>query len=112
MATIQVSVFKKKSEAQKYAKAMTKGARVYHYEIEPYYISRTRKVQGWKVRKVRRPVYNRMAKSTPKVGGIEYKTVDTRTLKGVREAERLKRQGWTQGSVGFHTIEYYRRKVR
>jgi len=39
---------------------------------------------------------------------IKYKTVDTRTLKGVKQAERLKANGWTVGSIGFSTIEFYK----
>lgn len=38
-----------------------------------------------------------------------YRTVDTRTLKGLKEAERLKANGWTIGSVGLYTIEFYRK---
>lgn len=40
-------------------------------------------------------------------GMMEYKTVDTRTLAGLRQAERLKAQGWTVGSVGLYTIQFY-----
>lgn len=41
---------------------------------------------------------------------IEYKTVNIRTLKGLRKAERLKEKGWKIGSVGFETIQFYRNK--
>lgn len=41
---------------------------------------------------------------------IQYKTVDTRTEKGIKQAEALKRQGWTIGSVGFNTIQFYRNR--
>jgi len=54
MATVEVRVFAGKAEAQKYAQKMNEGARVYRYEVKPYYIAGTRKIQGWKVRKVRR----------------------------------------------------------
>jgi hypothetical protein len=39
---------------------------------------------------------------------LEYKTVSLRTAKGIKTAERLKAQGWQQGSVGFETIQFYR----
>lgn len=41
---------------------------------------------------------------------IEYKTVDTSTLKGLKEAERLKAQGWTMGRTGLFIIQFYRQK--
>jgi len=31
------------------------------------------------------------------------------TLKGLKIAERLKRQGWIIGSVGFNTIEFFKK---
>lgn len=43
-------------------------------------------------------------------GKVEYRTVDTRTEKGLKEAERLKEQGWYVGSVGLYTIQFYRAK--
>lgn len=39
---------------------------------------------------------------------LEYKTVDLRTEKGIKEAEELKEQGWTLGSHGLDTIQFYR----
>lgn len=39
---------------------------------------------------------------------IKYKTVDTRSLKGLKEAERLQRGNWKVGSVGFYTIQFYK----
>lgn len=39
---------------------------------------------------------------------IIYKLVNTRTLDGLREAERLNAAGWTMGSVGLETIQFYR----
>jgi len=39
----------------------------------------------------------------------EYKTVDTSTLKGLRQAERLHQRGWTMGSSGLFTIQFYKR---
>lgn len=35
---------------------------------------------------------------------MKYKTIDTKTLKGLRQAERLKRNGWAIVSVGFWGI--------
>jgi hypothetical protein len=40
---------------------------------------------------------------------LEYRTINVRTLRGLKEAERLKAQGWTIGSVGFETIQFYKR---
>lgn len=34
----------------------------------------------------------------------KYRTIDTRTMKGLKEAERLKRNGWRIISAGFWTI--------
>lgn len=42
----------------------------------------------------------------------EYKTVDTRSLKGLKEAERLKANNWIVGSVGLFTIQFYRDKPK
>lgn len=39
---------------------------------------------------------------------ITYKTVDTRTVKGLKIAERLQSQGWKVGYVGFYTIQFYK----
>lgn len=39
---------------------------------------------------------------------VKYQTVDTRTIKGLKKAERLKRNGWTVGSVGLWVIEFYK----
>ena len=34
----------------------------------------------------------------------KYKTIDLRTVKGIKQAERLKSLGWKIISVGFNTI--------
>lgn len=39
---------------------------------------------------------------------MQYKTVDTSTLKGLKQAERLKAQGWKIGRVGLFLIQFYR----
>lgn len=39
---------------------------------------------------------------------IKYKSVNTSTLKGLKEAENLKNAGWLIGTVGFYTIQFYR----
>jgi len=39
---------------------------------------------------------------------IKYKTVDTRTSKGLEEAERLHASGWKIGSTGLTTIQFYK----
>lgn len=41
----------------------------------------------------------------------EYKSIDTRTLKGLKEAERMKANGWTIASVGVYTIMFCRYSV-
>jgi len=41
-----------------------------------------------------------------------YKTIDTRTLAGIRQAERLKRAGWIIVSVGFYRIQFMKAKTR
>ena len=42
----------------------------------------------------------------------EYRTVDTSTLKGLKEAERLHTSGWTQYSVGLFIVKYFRKVAR
>ncbi len=42
----------------------------------------------------------------------EYRTVDTSTLKGLKEAERLHLNGWTQYSVGLFIVKFYRKVKR
>ena len=42
---------------------------------------------------------------------IKYKTVDTSTLAGLEEAERLHERGWTMYYWGLFIIKFYR-KVR
>jgi len=39
---------------------------------------------------------------------LQYRTVDLRTLKGIKLAERLKANGWKIGSVGFYTLQLYK----
>lgn len=39
---------------------------------------------------------------------IEYRTVDTTTLEGLRTAERLHANGWKMGRVGLFSIRFYR----
>lgn len=41
---------------------------------------------------------------------MKYKTVDTKTLKGLIEAERLKENGWKIISVGFYEIIFEKEK--
>ena len=38
----------------------------------------------------------------------KYKTIDLRTIKGIKQAELLKSKGWKVGSVGFDTIQLYK----
>jgi len=39
---------------------------------------------------------------------VKYKTVDTRTEKGLKEAERLHDQGWLVNHAGFWSIQFYK----
>jgi hypothetical protein len=39
----------------------------------------------------------------------EYRTVDTSTLAGLKQAERLKAAGWTMYSVGLFLVKFYRK---
>lgn len=38
----------------------------------------------------------------------EYKTISLRTLSGVKQAERMKANGWEIVSIGFETIMFQR----
>ena len=40
---------------------------------------------------------------------IKYRTVDTRTLKGLKRAEWYKVHGWIIRSVGLNTIQFYKK---
>lgn len=39
---------------------------------------------------------------------FKYKTVSTRTLKGLKQAERLKNNGWKIGAVGWESIDFWK----
>lgn len=39
---------------------------------------------------------------------IEYKTVNTSTVAGIKEAENLKANGWTIGRSGFWDLQFFR----
>jgi len=39
---------------------------------------------------------------------IRYKIVDTRTEKGLKQAEKLKNTGWIIASIGFWMIQFYK----
>jgi len=41
---------------------------------------------------------------------INYRTIDTSTLRGLVLAERLQDRGWKIGSVGFSTVQLYLEK--
>lgn len=43
---------------------------------------------------------------------VEYRTVDTRTEKGLKEAEKLKAAGWEIGSVGLYTIQFFKKPTK
>lgn len=40
----------------------------------------------------------------------QYRTVDTSTLKGLQQAERLQRHGWKIVSVGLFLIQFFKSK--
>lgn len=42
---------------------------------------------------------------------MEFKLVDTRTLAGLKQAERLKARGWQIGTVGLFSIDFYREEI-
>ena len=39
---------------------------------------------------------------------IEYKTVDTSTIQGIEQAEKMEQEGWIMSRVHLFTIQYYR----
>jgi hypothetical protein len=43
---------------------------------------------------------------------LQYRTVDTRTLQGLKTAERLKDNGWRIISTGLFLIQFERKAVR
>ena len=43
---------------------------------------------------------------------IKYRIVDISTLKGLKRAEWYKAHGWIIGSVGFNTIQFYKKSFR
>lgn len=40
----------------------------------------------------------------------EYKTIDIRTLEGLKRAEWYKAHGWKVNSCGIDTIQFYKRR--
>jgi hypothetical protein len=42
----------------------------------------------------------------------EYRTIDTTTLKGLKEAERLHASGWTQVRVGLFSTQFMRKTIK
>jgi len=41
---------------------------------------------------------------------VKHKTIDVSTIKGLKEAEKLKNKGWKIGSVGLFTVQLWRDK--
>ncbi len=39
----------------------------------------------------------------------QYRTVDTSTIAGIKQAERLQAAGWTMYSVGLYLVKFYRK---
>jgi len=42
----------------------------------------------------------------------KYKRIDTRTLKGLKQAEKLKKSGWKIANIGFWNIQFYKKQKR
>jgi hypothetical protein len=40
---------------------------------------------------------------------MRYRTVDLRSERGFTESESLQKRGWKIGSVGFNTIQFFKR---
>ncbi len=40
----------------------------------------------------------------------QWRTVDTSTLKGLKQAERLHAAGWVMYSVGLYLVKFYKRR--
>jgi len=60
----------------------------------------------------RNPMRSSFDKPTFGPGQAEYRRVDTTTMAGMKEAERLQRAGWYQAQVTPFSTTYYRRKIR
>jgi len=58
------------------------------------------------------PMRSSFDKPTFGPGQAEYRRVDTTTMAGMKEAERLQRAGWYQAQVTPFSTTYYRRKIR
>ena len=39
---------------------------------------------------------------------LKYRTIDVRTIAGIKKAEMLKAHGWKISSVGLDTIQFYK----
>ncbi|NDC83944.1 hypothetical protein EB093_09870 [bacterium] len=57
------------------------------------------------------PMRSSFDKPTFGPGQAEYRRVDTTTMAGMREAERLHRAGWYQGQVTPFSTTYYRKRA-
>ena len=42
----------------------------------------------------------------------KYQTIDTRTVEGIEKAEKLLNAGWKIGSVGFTTIQLWKKEEK
>ena len=47
---------------------------------------------------------------TGSVGSFKYKTVDVRTKQGLRDAEKLRSEGWRIVSMGWDRIQFEKEK--
>jgi len=80
-------------------------ARNYGYLIESEDVVSKRPLRG-------NPMRSSFDKPTFGPGQAEYRRVDTTTMAGMKEAERLQRAGWYQAQVTPFSTTYYRRKIR
>lgn len=54
---------------------------------------------------------NTLGEELKRMAAFEYKTVDTSTLKGLKQAERLKASGWKVIRVGLFSVQFERETV-
>jgi hypothetical protein len=80
-------------------------ARNYGYLIESEDVVSKRPLRG-------NPMRSSFDKPTFGPGQAEYRRVDTTTMAGIKEAERLQRAGWYTAQTTPFSTTYYRRKIR
>ena len=84
-------------------------------EFQRLILTRMRKERGRDVdmrRLAGNPMRSSFDKPTFGPGQAEYRRVDTTTMAGIKEAERLQRAGWYQAQATPFSTTFYRRKIR